>query len=122
MIRKLDNIMVLDAEHTTYCFKILPTGQLEHLYYGEKIIIDSAAEAEVLSEKHAFAPGNTNVYDAAHTSYSLEDMRLEMSSYGKGDIREPFVELVHADGGMTSDFVYEESRITEGKEIGRAHV
>ena len=116
MIRKLDNIMVLDTEHTTYCFKILPTGQLEHLYYGEKIIIDSAAEAEVLSEKHAFAPGNTNVYDAAHTSYSLEDMRLEMSSYGKGDIREPFVELVHADGGMTSDFVYEESRITEGKE------
>ena len=116
MIRKLDNIMVLDTEHTTYCFKILPTGQLEHLYYGEKIIIDSAAEAEVLSEKHAFAPGNTNVYDAAHTSYSLEDMRLEMSSYGKGDIREPFVELVHADGGMTSDFVYDKSQITEGKE------
>lgn len=116
MIRKLENVFILDTEHTTYCFKILPTGQLEHLYYGEKIIIDSAEEAEVLSEKHAFAPGNTNVYDAVHTSYSLEDMRLEMSAYGKGDIREPFLELVHADGGMTSDFIYEESSITQGKE------
>ena len=51
----------------------------------------------MLREKHAFAPGNTNIYDQDHPQYSLEDMRLEMSSYGKGDIREPFVEVVHAD-------------------------
>ena len=59
-----------------------------------------------------FAPGNTNVYDAEHSAFSLEDMRLEMSSYGKGDIREPFVELVHADGSMTSDFLYDTYEIT----------
>ena len=61
MIRNMGKVFVLDTEHTTYCFKVLPTGQLEHLYYGEKIEIDSEEEAEVLSEKHAFAPGNTNV-------------------------------------------------------------
>lgn len=116
MIRNMGKAFVLDTEHTTYCFKVLPTGQLEHLYYGEKIEIDSEEEAEVLSEKHAFAPGNTNVYDNEHKNYSLEDMRLEMSSYGKGDIREPFVEIVHADGGMTSDFTYEKYEIVDGKE------
>lgn len=116
MIRNMGTVFVLDTEHTTYCIKVLPTGQLEHLYYGEKIEIDSEEEAEVLSEKHTFAPGNTNVYDNEHKNYSLEDMRLEMSSYGKGDIREPFVEIVHADGGMTSDFTYEKYEIVDGKE------
>lgn len=116
MIRQMNPVYVLDTNHTTYCFKVLPTGQLEHLYYGERIDIDSSEEAEVLSEKHAFAPGNANVYDQEHTNYSLEDMRLEMSSYGKSDIREPFIELVHKDGGMTSDFVFSKAEVVQGKE------
>lgn len=116
MIRQLDHIWVLDTEHTTYCFRRLETGHLEHLYYGERIEIDSAAEAEALFEKHAFAPGNTNIYDSKHPEFSLEDMRLEMSGYGKGDIREPFVEVIHADGSYTQDFLYDCAEIKEGKE------
>lgn len=115
MIRKLSNTFVLDTENTTYCFKLLPTGQLEHLYYGGKIDIDSEEEAEALVEKHAFAPGNTNIYDQEHPEYSLEDMRLEMSSYGKSDIREPFIDIEFADGCLSTDFVYESSTVTEGK-------
>lgn len=96
----------------------MDTGHLEHLYYGRKITIadETGEEAYLpLVEKHAFAPGNTNIYDREHARFSLEDIRLEMSSYGKGDIREPFVELVHADGSMTSDFLYEKHEITKGK-------
>ena len=33
--------------------------------------------------------------------------RLEMSSYGKGDIREPFVEAILYDGAKTLDFRYQ---------------
>ncbi len=36
-----------------------------------------------------------------------------MSSYGKGDIREPFVEILHGDGSFTSDFRYEKAEITK---------
>ena len=115
MIREEQNLFVLETAHTTYCFRVMDTGHLEHLYYGRKITVDEAS-AEALLEKHAFAPGNTNVYDGTHTSFSLEDLRLEMSSYGKGDIREPFIELVHADGSTTSDFLFEAAGITEGKE------
>ena len=50
MIRKLNNTFILDTENTTYCFKVLPTGQLEHLYYGAKVYIDSEKEAEALEE------------------------------------------------------------------------
>lgn len=116
MIRKLGNTFVLDTERTTYVFRVLDTGHLEHLYYGMKITLETERDADALSEQHAFAPGNTNVYDAEHKSFSLEDIRLEMSSYGKGDIREPFVELTHADGSRTSDFLYVGAEIAEGKE------
>ena len=111
MIRRIDDSFVLDTAHTTYAFSVLPTGQLEHLYYGKKIHFSK----EMLSEKHAFPPGNTNQYDSENKNFSLEDMRLEMSAYGKGDIREPMVEIVHADGSYTSDFVYKGFAIEKGK-------
>ena len=115
MIRQLGKVFVLETAHTTYCFRVLETGQLEHLYYGSYIRIGSEQEAEALFEKHAFAPGNSILYDQQHPQYSLEDMRLEMSGYGKGDIREPFVEVIHADGSETQDFVYDHAKISEGK-------
>jgi alpha-galactosidase len=111
MIRQFDKLWVLDTKNTTYCFKVLDTGHLEHLYYGAKIPIESASDGDALSEKHAFAPGNTNLYDENHPEFSLEDMRLEMSSYGKGDIREPFVNITYEDGSSTSDFLFEKGEI-----------
>lgn len=115
MIREIQNTFLLETEHTTYCFRVLSMGQLEHLYYGRRIRIEEDCW-DALTEKHVFAPGNTNVYDKEHPGVSLEDIRLEMSSYGKGDIREPFIEVIHADGSYTSDFVYEKAEITKGKE------
>jgi alpha-galactosidase len=113
MIKRIGSSFILDTVNTTYAFSVMESGQLEHLYYGRRITIDSDTDA--ITEKHRFPPGNTNVYDQEHNSYSLEDVCLEMSSYGKGDIREPFIELVYADGSSTSDFVFEDAKISQGK-------
>ena len=115
MIRQMDNVFVLDTQHTTYCFQVLESGHLEHLYYGKKLRIDSQQDVESLAEKQAFPPGNSNVYDAKYPNLSLENMRLEMSAYGKGDIREPFVEVIHNDGSYTSDFLYSHAKFLEEK-------
>lgn len=115
MIRQLENVFVLDTLHTTYCFQVLESGHLEHLYYGKKLRIDQASDVASLAEKQPFPPGNANVYDKKFPKLSLESLRLEMSAYGKGDIREPFIELVHADGSYTSDFLYSKAEITQGK-------
>lgn len=115
MIRQLENVFVLDTLHTTYCFQVLKSGHLEHLYYGKKLRIDQASDVASLAEKQPFPPGNANVYDKKFPKLSLESLRLEMSAYGKGDIREPFIELVHADGSYTSDFLYSKAEITQGK-------
>ena len=94
MIRKIGQAFVLDTAHTTYAFSILPGGHPEHLYYGRTIHIEHPDDLEILVEKHVFAPGNVNICEKEHAGFSLEDVRLEMSSYGKGDIREPFVEAI----------------------------
>jgi len=122
MIQVIENkIFLLHTPGTTYAFRVLETGHPEHLYYGRRLHAAKAdtSVADVLTEKHAFAPGNTNVYDQEHKTFSLEDMRLEISSYGKGDIREPFIEVVHADGSYTSDFLFEAAEVTKGKESFR---
>ena len=107
MIRQLDNVFVLDTDNTTYCFEVDKTGLLFHLYYGERIRIDDAKDVEVLREKHAFAPGNVSMYDDENTNFTPEDIELEISSQGKGDIRESFVEIVYPNGSVTSDFIYD---------------
>ena len=118
MIQADNGIFILSTNHTTYAFRTLPTGQLEHLYYGRKITVRDLSEEGIapLTEKHAFQPGNSCIYDQEHPEYTLEDLCLEMSSYGKGDIREPFVELIYEDGSFTSDFVFEKAAVTAGKE------
>ena len=34
MIRKIKNVFMLGTPKTTYIFQVLPSGHLEHLYYG----------------------------------------------------------------------------------------
>jgi len=112
-IKNDGKLFVLHTKNTTYAFSLLETGQLEHIYYGKRIpIIDERG----LKEKHFFGPGNTVAYDNDHTAYTLEDMCLEYSGYGKGDIREPFVEVVCADGSTTTDFVFEGYEVLKGKD------
>ena len=112
MIRNIkDKLFVLDTKQTTYAFRVLPTGQLEHLYYGARIKIEDESG---LVERHAFPPGTTCLYDGEEKRYTLEDMRLEFSWPGKGDLREPAAVLYHADGGRTSDFVFTKAELIRG--------
>ena len=106
---------VLETARTSYVFRMLPTGQPEQLYYGRKLPLAKETDLEPLTEQHAFAPGNTTVYDAAHPELSLEDICLEFSGLGKGDLREPMLELVNPDGSRTNDFLYE-SHTVDGQQ------
>lgn len=113
MIEINDKLFVLNTKNTTYAFEITSLGLLEHLYYGRKITLKTS---DGLKEHHVFAPGNTNVYSKDEPGMSLEDIRLEMSSFGKGDIRKPFIEVINSDGSFTSDFLYDSYTLSDGKE------
>ena len=117
MIKALDKKFVLETKDTTYAFDIMETGHLRHLYYGKKLdFSDSLSEFEVIVPKREFGPGATIGYDAEHPNYAFEDTCFEMSSTGKGDLRSPFVSIIHPDGSRTSDFVYDNHEIKKGKD------
>lgn len=118
MIRELKgdrSAFVIDTLNTSLILLTLPTGQIETVYYGKKIRIDSAEDALSLSEKNEFPPGNSIDYNSDANPYTLEDVRLLVGTYGKGDIREPMIEAVSADGSSTLDFVLTQSDISDEK-------
>lgn len=114
MIYVKDKVFILNTKATTYGFRIIETGQPEHLYYGRKIRIDEKSGVSAICGKPQFAQGNTIVYDEEHTAYTLESLCLEMSSIGKGDIREPFISVIYSDGSSTSDFLYDSYMLEKG--------
>lgn len=114
MIKENNLTFELSTHNTTYAFRVTESGHLEHLYYGRRITLGNHTEA--LKENHASNPNSTIMYSPEYAPLALEDICLEMSSYGKGDIREPFIEVEHEDGSVTSDFLYKEHAITMGKE------
>ncbi|MBQ2570484.1 MAG: alpha-galactosidase, partial [Ruminococcus sp.] len=100
----------------TYLFAVTPSRHLEHLYYGGKIPVDKAEDCAPFRERHEFELGNCISYDKKFPGVMLEDMCLEMSGAGHGDIREPFVSLVYPDGSRSVDFLYEKSTLSNQKE------
>lgn len=111
----------LQTKKTSYLFHTLPTGHLEHLYYGCHLDIDQPEELEMikeaLKEKCTYLQGNLIAYDESQQTIGLESRKLEISSLGKGDVREPFIVLEYEDGSRSSDFLFESSRVTQGKSL-----
>lgn len=112
MIKFVDGLFLLETLHTTYAFSLNDFSYLEHLYYGEKILIK---DHEALSQKSEFLPGNTIAYSQENPQVTLENLRLEWSGFGKGDLREAPIEIVFSDGTSTLDFIYESHSIQNGK-------
>ncbi|MFI3200846.1 MAG: alpha-galactosidase [Eubacteriales bacterium] len=111
MIQVNTNVFECHTKHTTYCFHILPSGQLEHLYYGKRINFSGYYDAII--PKCEFIGGNLIAYDESFPAISLEARCLEMSSLGKGDIREPMIALQYYDGVTTCNFVYDSYEIID---------
>ena len=88
MIQKIDNYFKLDTCNTSYLFEINGAEIAEHLYYGPYI---QTRDVTFLRQKREFEPGSTLLMDIDYLGFSLEDALLEMSSFGKGDIREPHI-------------------------------
>lgn len=113
MIRYEDGLFTLDTKNTTYAFRIMKSGHLKHLYYGSSIDL-SGMGADALSGDYKYQAGNMIAYSDEFPELTMENVNLEVSSYGKGDTREPFVLIRHTDGSYTSDFVYESHQINNG--------
>ncbi|MBO5460935.1 MAG: alpha-galactosidase [Ruminococcus sp.] len=121
MIFENNKVFVLETAHTSYIFQVMETGHLEHLYYGRKLYLGKPGTKAWESGIRALSQKKVNrnscgvTYDKDHPALGMDDVCLEVSGRGTGDLREPFAEIVWEDGSWSVDFVYKRHEIVEGK-------
>ena len=112
MIRFEEDTFLLETKSTLYAFCIHETGLLEHLYYGPAMNWTGDSK-EALRCKNNNPDGNSIAYDGEHENLNTDNIPLEVSGVGKGDFRQPFIELYMPDGNSTADFVYASHEVIE---------
>ena len=113
MIRQNGSFFLLDTRRTTYCFRVAEGGVLQHLYYGKRLHTQDHLQA--LLPQGRLWPGDASGWRWDGGGMCLEDMALEVSGPGLGDLREPFVSVRTASGGPVSDFRFESAEILSEK-------
>ncbi len=109
MIQVLKDFFLLETRRSTYCFRVTEQGFLQHLYYGGRLDLSGGWEALVPQVRHF--PGNGAGLDGV----CLEDMALETSGPGLGDLRESMVTVRSAEGDTLTDFRFESAEVLEKK-------
>ncbi len=103
----------LNTDRTSYIIDVMPSGHLANLHYGKHL--RPIADYEALRQKNDISYGTMVSYNNEHASIGLDDQCLEYSGLGKGDFREPAIELVFADGSRTVDLRFVSSRTYKGR-------
>ncbi len=111
MITFDNNIIHLSTKHLDYIMKIVPTGQIEHLYLGNRL---RPEDDQDLSIKLDAGVGTATLYERDGHKVFLDMLPMEYSGIGKGDFRLTPLELKMPDGTFVTDFIYKTHRITKG--------
>lgn len=101
----------LNTETTTYAMFVNEHNHLEHLYYGPEIEpFNNLNDARI---KYEFELGTHVSYSKDSKGYMLNNTLLEVSTFGKGDYREPTLHLELPSGSRTIDLLYKSHEIVE---------
>lgn len=106
---KEDRTFYLNTENTTYIMQVNENNHLEHIYYGSKI--EQVKNIEDIKVKYEFELGSATSYSKETKGYMLNNVLLEVSSFGKGDYREPTIHLELPNGSRTIDLKYSSHRV-----------
>lgn len=87
----------------SYVFRVLETGHLEHLHYGQKL--SDPIDPKDFFEDRPLDQGTSTLY-SEDSKLNLNTTLLEIATYGKGDYREPTLHLETGGGYRSLDFLY----------------
>jgi len=107
MITETNGVFHIRTETYSYLFRINAYGIPEHLHFGAPV---QTEDAQALSCRPGLGWGCSILLDGENTASCLDTLMLEWSGSGRGDYREPPVELT----GKPTDFRYEGFEILEG--------
>ncbi len=104
-----DKTFYLSTQSTTYIMQINEQKHLEHIYYGSKI--EEVKNIDDIKLKYEFELGSSTSYSKTTKGYQLNHKLLELSTFGKGDYREPTIHLELSNGSRTVDLTYQSHEI-----------
>lgn len=104
----------LRGESMSYVLAVTRHGHLEHIHFGASLgpLTDSADLAAL--RVRAPSEGPAIAYTPEDTAYRLDNLPLDWSGLGKGDMRAPTAEFRQPDGTFVSDFRYVSHEVREG--------
>lgn len=111
-ITNQDRDFHISTDKTSYIIRILDSGHPAGLYYGAKIRNKETYDS--LYANFSLWTGSSTSYSPETEQFCLDSVCLEFPGFGKGDYREPAVELLYADGTRVSDFTYTSHRVYDG--------
>jgi alpha-galactosidase len=110
-----DRLFHLFTKDSSYVIQVLPSLHVGHLHYGG--LLSSPIDPSKLQLKHTLETGGQVVYEPQDKTFSLNLTRLELSTYGKGDFRDPSIHIRFEDGSRIADFKYVSHEILKEKPV-----
>lgn len=108
MILQKENFIKIDTMSTSYVIRITAKGDIENLYFGEKLLSD---DFDCLCQQNSVLLVNT-LYPEGDESYTIDAMRFEYSFPHRGDSRSAAGFLRNNDG-ENFDFVYVKTHVNQ---------
>lgn len=111
MISVKNNVFYIHTPNTTYAMRVMPSGHLQHLYYGAKI--DEYDNVVFLADKQSYGTAigvgdNEKTYD--------DTTCFETSTMGRGDYRESMVIIADQEDNTVNEFLYKKHQLLDGFE------
>ena len=104
MITVKDGVFRLDTDNTTYVFRVMPYGYLQHLYYGAKL--SEVDDYGVMIDKQGTGQGTSIGLDEKENRFFPDNTCFEISSVGRGDFREAALLIADKNGSELLDLKY----------------
>ena len=101
----------INTKNSSYIM-FVERGYLMHAYWGRKI--ESADDSYMNREYDWFSSHSANLEDG-DLSFTLEGRPLEYSGWGRGDMKDPSLEIINPDGSNIVDLKYDSFEIIDGK-------
>lgn len=111
MISCENGVFHLSSPFYSYLFRLLPTGQLEHLHFGAPV---RSEDSEALACKVGLGWGASVTLTEEEKAPCLDVLPLEWSGGGRGDYRESPLSIERDGLPLPTDFRYRSHRLLEG--------
>ncbi|MCF7926780.1 MAG: alpha-galactosidase [Candidatus Izimaplasma sp.] len=102
-------VFIIGTPHYDYVIHINEYNHLEFLYYGVKL--PDYEHILSMKKRYEFEGGNEVSYAKDAKGYMLQHIPKELTTFGKGDFKEPTVTVEFQDETTTLDFVFDSYEI-----------